>query len=83
LPETNGLAYFATESATMKKKSFATKKNFSSLLMLRPNKLEHLYPAMPFQPSLTFAGFTPGAYPRKKHLKVAPLGLAPALLANF
>ncbi len=33
-------------------------KLFSSLLMMRPNKLEYLYVAITFQSGLTFAGNT-------------------------
>jgi len=50
-------------------------------MMSRPNKLECLYQAIPFQSSLTFP-LTPGAYPRRKHLKGAPIGLALALPLN-
>jgi hypothetical protein len=56
-------------------------KPFSSLLMTRQNNLECLYLAITFQSSLTFAGNT-GAFPRRKHLKGAPIGLALALPSN-
>ncbi len=47
---------------------------------MRPNKLEYLYLAITFQSSLTFV-VKPGAYPRKKHMKGAPmLGTCPSIL---
>jgi len=49
---------------------------FPLLLMTRPKKLEFLYLAI--TSSLTFAG----AYPRRMHLKGAPIGLALALPSN-
>jgi hypothetical protein len=45
--------------------------------MTRPNKLV----AITFQSSLTLLA-TPTAYPRRKHLKGAPIGLALALPSN-
>ncbi len=53
-------------------------KLFFSLLMTRPNKLECLYLAIPFQSSLTFAADT-RSLPKRKYLKGAPLGLPLAL----
>jgi hypothetical protein len=61
----SNLAYFTVESVNKGKKVFPTLttgvnviKLFSSLLMMRPNKLECLHLAKTFQSSLTFAGNT-------------------------
>ncbi len=56
-------------------------KHSSSLQKMRPNKLECLYLAITFQSSLTLLE-TPGAYPRRKHLKGLPIGFALALPSN-
>ncbi len=48
--------------------------------MTRPNKLECLLLAITSQYILTFAGNT--RYPRRKHLKCVPIGLALALPSN-
>jgi hypothetical protein len=54
---------------------------FPSLLTMKPNKLECLYLAFTFQSILTFA-VTPGACPRRKHLKGPPIELALSLPSN-
>ncbi len=72
----------------MKKKSFiiltpgVNDKLSSSKPEWRPNNQEHLYLQSLSSLDLHLL-VTPGAYPRRKHVKGAPLGLAPALLANF
>jgi hypothetical protein len=56
-------------------------KLFSSLLTMRPIKLECLYLAITIQSSLTFAGNT-RSLPKKEALKDAPVGFALALPSN-
>ena len=48
---------------------------------MRPNKLECLYLAITFQPSLTIVGNT-RSLPKKKALKDAPIGFALVLPSN-
>ncbi len=52
-----------------------------SLLAMRPNKLGCLPLTINFQSCLTFACYT-RSFPRRKHLKSAPIGLALAVPSN-
>jgi len=54
---------------------------FSSLLTMRPNKLECLHLAKTFQSSLTFAGSI-RSLPKKKASEGPPIGFALALPSN-
>ncbi len=55
---------------------------FSSKLMSRPNKLEHLYLAIPLQPSLTFAGNTRSLL-KKKATERCPTRVGSGLARKF
>ncbi len=55
---------------------------YETFLFVTEHKARVSAPGKPVQPGLTFAGRAIMAYPRREHLKDAPLGQAPALHSN-